>query len=118
MGLDTSKLAALIDSINNIATVSDHSSAAPGGNEEDLAGRVYEYFLGKFAATEGKGGGEFYTPSPNSSPANCESPKASSKSPRCSDSLWNSQREGRGAPEKQENSKGIPAVRAELAGYR
>ena len=25
-------------------------------------GRVYEYFLGKFAASEGKGGGEFYTP--------------------------------------------------------
>jgi hypothetical protein len=23
---------------------------------------VYEYFLGKFAASEGKGGGEFYTP--------------------------------------------------------
>jgi type I restriction enzyme M protein len=27
-----------------------------------VVGRVYEYFLGKFAATEGKGGGEFYTP--------------------------------------------------------
>ena len=23
---------------------------------------MYEYFLGKFAANEGKGGGEFYTP--------------------------------------------------------
>ena len=62
MGLEASKLAALIDSINNIATVSDQSSAGPDGNEEDLVGRVYEYFLGKFAATEGKGGGEFYTP--------------------------------------------------------
>nr|WP_227520165.1 class I SAM-dependent DNA methyltransferase [Marinobacter sp. LV10R510-11A] len=62
MGLEASKLAALIDSINNIATVSDQSSTKPGGNEEDLVGRVYEYFLGKFAATEGKGGGEFYTP--------------------------------------------------------
>ncbi|WP_018405296.1 type I restriction-modification system subunit M [Marinobacter gelidimuriae] len=62
MGLEVSKLAALIDSINNIATVSDQSSAGPEGNEEDLVGRVYEYFLGKFAATEGKGGGEFYTP--------------------------------------------------------
>tara|TARA_R110001599_G_scaffold12658_4_gene59104 strand:- start:15301 stop:15519 length:219 start_codon:yes stop_codon:yes gene_type:complete len=31
-------------------------------SEEDLVGRVYEYFLGKFAASEGKGGGEFYTP--------------------------------------------------------
>lgn len=54
LGLDGSKLAALIDSINNIDTVSD--------KEEDIVGRVYEYFLGKFAATEGKGGGEFYTP--------------------------------------------------------
>jgi type I restriction enzyme M protein len=62
MGLDASKLAALIDSINNIATLNGDSSAAPDGNEEDLVGRVYEYFLGKFAATEGKGGGEFYTP--------------------------------------------------------
>ncbi len=31
--------------------------------EKDVLGRVYEYFLGKFAANEGKGGGEFYTPS-------------------------------------------------------
>ncbi len=28
----------------------------------DLLGRVYEYFLGKFAAAEGKLGGEFFTP--------------------------------------------------------
>src|SRR5688572_33249475 len=28
----------------------------------DTLGRVYEYFLGKFAAAEGKLGGEFYTP--------------------------------------------------------
>jgi type I restriction enzyme M protein len=54
LGLDGSKLAALIDSINNIDTVEDR--------EIDVVGRVYEYFLGKFAATEGKGGGEFYTP--------------------------------------------------------
>jgi len=54
LGLDPSKLAALIDSINNIDTITD--------NEQDVVGRVYEYFLGKFAATEGKGGGEFYTP--------------------------------------------------------
>ncbi|WP_264737756.1 type I restriction-modification system subunit M [Cytobacillus firmus] len=30
--------------------------------EKDLPSRVYEYFLGQFASTEGKGGGEFYTP--------------------------------------------------------
>lgn len=29
---------------------------------KDVLGRVYEYFLGKFASAEGKGGGEFYTP--------------------------------------------------------
>lgn len=29
---------------------------------KDILGRVYEYFLTKFAASEGKGGGEFYTP--------------------------------------------------------
>ncbi|WP_169392004.1 MULTISPECIES: class I SAM-dependent DNA methyltransferase [Psychrobacter] len=54
LGLTASKLAALIDVINNIDTI--------GNPEEDTVGRVYEYFLGKFAATEGKGGGEFYTP--------------------------------------------------------
>jgi len=29
---------------------------------QDVLGRVYEYFLGKFASAEGRGGGEFYTP--------------------------------------------------------
>ena len=28
----------------------------------DLLGRMYEYFLGQFAGSEGKRGGEFYTP--------------------------------------------------------
>ncbi len=32
------------------------------GKARDMLGRVYEYFLGKFAAAEGKLGGEFYTP--------------------------------------------------------
>ena len=31
--------------------------------ERDVLGRVYEYFLSKFASAEGKLGGEFYTPS-------------------------------------------------------
>ncbi|GMA60300.1 type I restriction-modification system subunit M [Alicyclobacillus fastidiosus] len=31
--------------------------------EEDALGRVYEYFLGKFAFMLGAGGGEYYTPS-------------------------------------------------------
>ncbi|AIF97985.1 class I SAM-dependent DNA methyltransferase [Alteromonas australica] len=58
LSLDVSKLAALIDTINNINTVANECDMS----EEDLVGRVYEYFLGKFAANEGKGGGEFYTP--------------------------------------------------------
>jgi type I restriction enzyme M protein len=31
--------------------------------EYDAFGRIYEYFLGEFARTEGQKGGEFYTPS-------------------------------------------------------
>ncbi|WP_299591298.1 class I SAM-dependent DNA methyltransferase [uncultured Microbulbifer sp.] len=60
LGLDASKLSALIDSINNIDTVVEQEGGA--ASEVDIVGRVYEYFLGNFAATEGKGGGEFYTP--------------------------------------------------------
>ena len=77
LGLEVSKLAALIDLINNITTLPTATGpgvtgpgitglgaagAPPATQEEDLVGRVYEYFLGSFAATEGKGGGEFYTP--------------------------------------------------------
>jgi type I restriction enzyme M protein len=29
---------------------------------KDMLGRVYEYFLSRFASAEGKNGGEFYTP--------------------------------------------------------
>lgn len=31
-------------------------------NGEDLVGRVYEYFIGEFANSEGKRGGEYFTP--------------------------------------------------------
>nr|WP_257293864.1 class I SAM-dependent DNA methyltransferase [Endozoicomonas sp. YOMI1] len=58
LGLDASKLSALIDTINNIDTIANECHMT----EQDVVGRVYEYFLGRFAATEGKGGGEFYTP--------------------------------------------------------
>lgn len=54
LGLDVSKLSALLDTINQINTIADR--------EHDLVGRVYEYFLSKFALAEGKGKGEFYTP--------------------------------------------------------
>ena len=54
LGLDITKLASLISEIDNINTLKD--------KEQDLVGRVYEYFLKKFAIAEGKGKGEFYTP--------------------------------------------------------
>lgn len=54
LGLDQSKFSALLDTINNIDTLRDES--------QDIVGRVYEYFLSKFAIAEGKGKGEFYTP--------------------------------------------------------
>ncbi|CAG0982293.1 Type I restriction enzyme EcoKI M protein [Anaerolineales bacterium] len=54
LNLDESKLAALLDKVNDIDTLKDKS--------HDLVGRVYEYFLRKFAIAEGKGKGEFYTP--------------------------------------------------------
>ena len=54
LGLDKTKLASLIDKINEINTLED--------GETDIVGKVYEYFLKKFAIKEGKGKGEFYTP--------------------------------------------------------
>jgi type I restriction enzyme M protein len=38
-------------------------SEIPATLDFDAFGRIYEYFLGAFAKTEGQGGGEFYTPS-------------------------------------------------------
>lgn len=52
--IDTVKLASLLDEINKIDTTKD--------KENDMIGRMYEYFLSKFAIAEGKGKGEFYTP--------------------------------------------------------
>lgn len=54
LGLNQTKLASLIDEIGNIDTLKD--------TQQDIVGRVYEYFLSKFALAEGKGKGEFYTP--------------------------------------------------------
>lgn len=51
--LDTTKLSSLLDVINKINT---------DDKETDIIGRIYEYFLSKFALKEGKGKGEFYTP--------------------------------------------------------
>ena len=54
--LDKTRLGELIDLIATIG-LGDAESRS-----RDVLGRVYEYFLGKFASAEGKGGGEFYTP--------------------------------------------------------
>lgn len=55
--LDKTRLGELVTLFTNIEV---GSTAA---QERDVLGRVYEYFLGKFASAEGKLGGEFYTPS-------------------------------------------------------
>ena len=54
--LDKVMLGELIDLISGIAM------GEPGDKAKDILGRVYEYFLGGFAGSEGKRGGEFYTP--------------------------------------------------------
>ena len=51
--IDRNKLSSLLDEIDKINT---------DDKENDIIGRIYEYFLGKFALAEGKGKGEFYTP--------------------------------------------------------
>ncbi|RDB36872.1 MAG: SAM-dependent DNA methyltransferase [Spirobacillus cienkowskii] len=54
--LDKRMLGELVDLISSIE-LGDKTS-----KQKDLLGRVYEYFLGKFASAEGKLGGQFYTP--------------------------------------------------------
>ena len=54
--LNAVMLGELIDLISGIALGADR------GEARDVLGRVYEYFLGQFAGSEGKRGGEFYTP--------------------------------------------------------
>ena len=54
--LDKTRLGETVDLITNIK-VGDSEN-----RKTDTLGRTYEYFLGKFASAEGKGGGEFYTP--------------------------------------------------------
>ena len=55
--LDQRRLGELIDLFNAARFTGVGASKA-----RDVLGEVYEYFLGKFAAAEGKRGGEFYTP--------------------------------------------------------
>lgn len=56
--LDATRLGGIIDLVSGIG-LGDADSRA-----QDVIGRVYEYFLGRFASAEGKLGGEFYTPRP------------------------------------------------------
>jgi type I restriction enzyme M protein len=55
-GLDKHRLGELIDLIGTIG-LGDASNRS-----KDILGRVYEYFLTRFASAEGKNGGQFYTP--------------------------------------------------------
>ncbi len=56
-GIAPERLGGLIDQIASIAVGTREAQ------RKDILGRVYEYFLGKFASAEGKLGGEFFTPS-------------------------------------------------------
>jgi len=54
--LGSTRLGAIVDLVNGIG-LGDAEA-----RKHDVIGRVYEYFLGRFANAEGKAGGEFYTP--------------------------------------------------------
>lgn len=54
--LDKARLGEIIDLIATIGLGDERS------RQQDILGRVYEYFLARFAAAEGKLGGQFYTP--------------------------------------------------------
>ena len=55
--LDKERLGGLIDLMSGVDLVEG------GHRTRDVLGRVYEYFLAKFASAEGRLGGDFYTPS-------------------------------------------------------
>lgn len=54
--LDKTRLGEVVDLISDIKLGDTQAKRS------DVLGRVYEYFLNQFAASEGKKGGEFYTP--------------------------------------------------------
>lgn len=55
-GLDKHRLGQIINLISDIAL------GSTADRSKDTLGRVYEYFLSRFASAEGKSGGQFYTP--------------------------------------------------------
>lgn len=48
--------------LGNVVDIFTNINMHDQNEEKDLLGRAYEYFIEQFAAQEGKGGGEFYTP--------------------------------------------------------
>ncbi|WP_342716286.1 class I SAM-dependent DNA methyltransferase [Bacillus paramycoides] len=53
-----------IENVAQLITIfSRDAFSASNENSVDILGRVYEYFIGNFASTEGQRGGEFFTPS-------------------------------------------------------
>ena len=54
--LDKQRLGELIDLLSDIELID------PENTTKDILGRVYEYFIKKFASAEGRLGGDFYTP--------------------------------------------------------
>jgi len=60
--LDKQRLGELIDLVSTICLTAA-SEGEKTHRSVDLLGRVYEYFLTRFASAEGKNGGQFYTPS-------------------------------------------------------
>ncbi len=58
LGLSAKTLKSICDGLNRINLFLDESVSSV----EDVFGKVYQYFLDRFAASEGKRGGEFYTP--------------------------------------------------------
>lgn len=54
--LDSSVLGELVNIFSRISFDHDFD------REKDILGRIYEYFLGQFASSEGKRGGEFFSP--------------------------------------------------------
>jgi len=63
--LDKHRLGELIDLIGTITLIATATEGedVKSHRSVDLLGRVYEYFLTRFASAEGKNGGQFYTPS-------------------------------------------------------
>jgi type I restriction enzyme M protein len=55
-GLDKQRLGQIVNLVSDIAL------GSTADRSKDTLGRVYEYFLSRFASAEGKSGGQFYTP--------------------------------------------------------